>query len=192
MDIREIKTELKSILTDKRYEHTLGVAYTSASLAMVYDEDISKAFLAGLLHDNAKCLSDEKLLKKCKKNNLEVSDAEIRMPYLLHAKLGAYYASQKYGASNDVAMAVAYHTTGRPDMSMLEKIVYVADYIEPTRNKAKRLAQIRKTAFENIDMCVYMIANDTICYLGDNPDKMDEMTKKTYMYYKELIEKSEK
>lgn len=188
MNISEIKEELKNILTEKRYDHTLGVAYTAACLAIVYGEDMEKAELAGLLHDNAKCFSDDKLLKKCKKYNVKISDAEMRMPYLLHAKLGAYYAVEKYGASDEIAEAVSYHTTGRPDMSMLEKIVYVADYIEPNRNKAKRLHEIRKTAFEDIDMCVYMIASDAMEYLGTDPEKMDEMTEKTYLYYKKLIE----
>ncbi|MBD5136455.1 MAG: HD domain-containing protein [Lachnospiraceae bacterium] len=189
MDIKDIKKELKKVLTDKRYEHTLGVAYSAMCLAMVYDTDIKKAELAGLLHDNAKCMSDEKLLKKCKKHNLNMSEIEKEQPYLLHAKLGAFYAGEKYGVCDkDIISAVYYHTTGHPDMTMLEKIIFVADYIEPGRNKAHNLSEIRKLSFSDIDKAVYRITEDTIRYLNNDKRKLDGMTEKTYHYYKNIIE----
>ncbi len=189
MNIKDIKKELKKVLTDKRYEHTLGVAYSAMCLAMVYDTDIKKAELAGLLHDNAKCMSDEKLLKKCKKHNLNMSEIEKEQPYLLHAKLGAFYAGEKYGVCDkDIISAVYYHTTGHPDMTMLEKIIFVADYIEPGRNKAHNLSEIRKLSFSDIDKAVYRITEDTLRYLNNDKRKLDEMTEKTYHYYKNIIE----
>lgn len=189
MDIKVIKKELKKVLTDKRYEHTLGVAYSAMCLAMVYDTDIKKAELAGLLHDNAKCMSDEKLLKKCKKHGLNMSEIEKEQPYLLHAKLGAFYAGEKYGVCDkDIISAVYYHTTGHPDMTMLEKIIFVADYIEPGRNKAHNLNEIRKLSFSDIDKAVYRITEDTLRYLNNDKRKLDEMTEKTYHYYKNIIE----
>ena len=189
MNIKDIKKELKKVLTDKRYEHTLGVAYSAMCLAMVYDTDIKKAELAGLLHDNAKCMSDEKLLKKCKKHGLNMSEIEKEQPYLLHAKLGAFYAGEKYGVCDkDIISAVYYHTTGHPDMTMLEKIIFVADYIEPGRNKAHNLNEIRKLSFSDIDKAVYRITEDTLRYLNNDKRKLDEMTEKTYHYYKNIIE----
>lgn len=189
MDIKDIKKELKKVLTDKRYEHTLGVAYSAMCLAMVYDTDIKKAELAGLLHDNAKCMSDEKLLKKCKKHGLNMSEIEKEQPYLLHAKLGAFYAGEKYGVCDkDIISAVYYHTTGHPDMTMLEKIIFVADYIEPGRNKAHNLSEIRKLSFSDIDKAVYRITEDTLRYINNDKRKLDEMTEKTYHYYKNIIE----
>lgn len=189
MDIKVIKKELKKVLTDKRYEHTLGVAYSAMCLAMVYDTDIKKAELAGLLHDNAKCMSDEKLLKKCKKHGINMSEIEKEQPYLLHAKLGAFYAGEKYGVCDkDIISAVYYHTTGHPDMTMLEKIIFVADYIEPGRNKAHNLNEIRKLSFSDIDKAVYRITEDTLRYLNNDKRKLDEMTEKTYHYYKNIIE----
>lgn len=190
VDIKVIKKELKEVLTDKRYEHTLGVAYTALCLAMVYDTDIKKAELAGLLHDNAKCMSDEKLLKKCNKHGLNISKIEKEQPYLLHAKLGAFYAREKYGVCDkDIISAIYYHTTGHPDMTMLEKIIFVADYIEPGRNKAHNLNEIRKLSFSDIDKAVYRIAEDTLQYLNKDKRKLDEMTEKTYHYYKNIMEK---
>lgn len=184
MNIDEIKQNLKEILNIKRYNHTIGVCYTAMSLAMCYGEDIKKAELAGLLHDNAKCISDEKMLKKCKKHNIDISEAEYKQPYLLHAKLGAFYASYKYGIDDsDIAKAIKYHTTGCPDMNMLQKIVYVADYIEPGRDKADNLMEIRKMAFKDIDKAIYMILRDTIKYLKENNKIIDDMSLKTYEYY---------
>lgn len=189
MDIKVIKKELKKALTDKRYEHTVGVAYTAMCLAMAYDADIVKAELAGMLHDNAKCMSDDKLLKKCIKHGIKISDIEKEQPYLLHAKLGAFYAGDKYGiCDKDVISAVRCHTTGRPGMSMLEKIVFVADYIEPGRNKAHNLSEVRKLAFTDIDKAVYRITEDTIKFIKRDGRKLDEMTEKTYYYYKNVME----
>lgn len=188
VDIDDIKEKLQEILNKGRYKHTIGVCYTAMSLAMCYGEDIKKAELAGLLHDNAKCISDEKMLKKCRKHNIEISDAESRQPYLLHAKLGAFYASYKYGVDdNDVAEAIRYHTTGCPDMSMLQKIIYVADYIEPGRDKAENLSEIRKMAFNDIDKAVYMILRDTISYLEDNNKVIDDVSLRTYEFYCNML-----
>ena len=128
------------------------------------------------------------MLKKCRKHNIEISDAESRQPYLLHAKLGAFYASYKYGVDdNDVAEAIRYHTTGCPDMSMLQKIIYVADYIEPGRDKAENLSEIRKMAFNDIDKAVYMILRDTISYLEDNNKVIDDVSLRTYEFYCNML-----
>ena len=125
-DRRKIRKAMDKELNEKRYEHTLSVAYTAASLAMVHGEDPDDAFLAGMLHDCAKNLSAGKLVEICKKNNLSVSKIEEKNPKaLLHAKAGSYLAKKKYGISQEnILRAIRYHTTGRPGMSTLEKIIY--------------------------------------------------------------------
>lgn len=188
-DITKMKQLLRRKLDANRYEHTIGVAYTATSLAMRYGENIKKAEVAGLLHDCAKCVPDEKKLAKCVKHNINITDIEKERPYLLHAKLGALYAMKKYNVyDKDIINAILNHTTGCPDMNLLEKIVFVADYIEPGRDKAKNLDAIRKMAFEDIDMAVYTILRDTLDYLSNKPGKIDDMTQKAYEYYKKLIE----
>ncbi len=190
LDVKEIKEKLKENLTKKRYEHTIGVAYTAMCMAMVHDVDIEKANIAGLLHDNAKCMSDDKLVQKCKKHDLKISSIEKTHPYLLHAKLGAFYAGYKYGIEDDdIINSILYHTTGRPDMTMLEKIIYIADYIEPSRNKATNLKKIRKLAFSDIDECVYQISKDTLEYLQKDDDSIDMTTVETYKYYEDIVNK---
>ena len=138
MDERIIKIQhvLKKELDDNRYQHTLGVMYTAASMAMCYDVDVLKALYAGLLHDCAKCIPNDKKLHLCGKYGFTVSDIERENPSLLHAKLGACLAHEKYGVTDkEIIHAIESHTTGCPAMTMLEKIIYIADYIEPGRRE---------------------------------------------------------
>ena len=100
MDVIRIRKKLKKKLDEQRYEHTLGVAFTAMSLAMKYDVDLHKAELAGLLHDCAKCMPDERKLHKCEKYNIPISETERKNPSLLHSKLGAYLAEHKYGVKD--------------------------------------------------------------------------------------------
>lgn len=185
-NIKKIRKAMEKSLDPKRFEHTLGVAYTAAALAMKYDCDIQKAEIAGMLHDCAKCMSNEKRLNICSKHNIRVNEIERRNPFLLHAKVGSYIAMQKYNIHDkDIINAILNHTTGRPDMSTLEKIIYVADYIEPGRKQAPNLTVIRKLAFEDLDEALYRILEDTLVYLNGEDGEVDPMTQKTYDFYKE-------
>lgn len=180
----KIRKAMEKTLDAKRYEHTLGVEYTAAALAMRYDAPIMSAQLAGLLHDCAKCLSNDKKLSICEKYNISVNEIEKRNPFLLHAKVGSFLAMNEYGVDDpDVINAILNHTTGRPGMSLLEKIVFIADYIEPGRKQAPNLAEIRKLAFVNLDQALIRILEDTLVYLKDSGGEMDPMTGKTYAYY---------
>ena len=145
---------LEQELNYKRFVHTLAVAGTAASLAMCYGADIEKAEIAGLLHDCAKCLDVRKMQRLCEKAGLEISPYERSSGSLLHSKAGSVLAAEKYGVTDpDLLNAIRYHTTGRPGMSLLEKIIFVADYIEPGRFSAKNLPLVRKMAFADIDRC---------------------------------------
>ena len=179
-----LKKELKKEMDDSRYEHTLGVMYTCAALAMRYNYDLEKAMLAGLLHDCAKCMPNAKKLKMAEKHHLEISELERKNPFMLHAKLGAFLAKKKYDIEEEEILdAIRWHTTGRPQMTLLDKIVYIADYIEPKRDKAPNLAVIRQMAFTNLDDALLKILTDTLGYLGDSSEHVDSMTKMTYDYY---------
>lgn len=180
---------MEKTLDAKRFEHTLGVAYTAGALAMRYDADILKAQTAGMLHDCAKCMSNDKRLFLCEKHNISINSIERNNPFLLHAKVGSLIAMQKYNIHDtDTIHAILNHTTGRPDMSLLEKIVYVADYIEPGRKQAPNLSEIRKLAFIDLDKALLKILQDTLVYLNTIDDAIDPMTQKTYDFYKKGIE----
>lgn len=188
-NIQILSSKLKRRLDPERYEHTLGVAYTAAALAMRYSCDIDKTYIAGLLHDCAKCIPDEIKVQKCKKHNISINETEEEVPYLLHAKLGAFLAMDKYGVTDkDVVNAILYHTVGRPHMTLIEKIIFVADYIEPGRYKAENLPEIRSLAFVDLDKCVYRILQDTIAYLKTTKGPIDEATIITYDYYRSKFE----
>ena len=184
---KKLRKKVKDVMTKSRYEHTLGVEFTAASLAMRYEIDIDKAEIAGLLHDCAKCIDDEDKLDDCKKYKIELTDVEKRNPFLIHSKLGAVYANKLYGIDDEeIISAIRFHTTGKPDMTMLEKIIFIADYIEPGRDKAPNLQEIRKMSFVDIDEAMYMILKDTLDYLEKGEGEKDELTKETYLFYKNI------
>ncbi|MCR4787933.1 MAG: bis(5'-nucleosyl)-tetraphosphatase (symmetrical) YqeK [Lachnospiraceae bacterium] len=184
MKIEKIEEKIKKVQSEKRFAHTKGVQYTAMCLAMKYDEDIDKASLAGLLHDCAKHISEEKLLSLCLENDIPVSETEKSHPFLLHGKVGALIAKKKFGLDDeDLLNAITYHTTGRPGMSVLEKIIFVADYIEPGRNSAENLKAVRKMAFEDLDLTIVKITSDTLNYLNKKKAAVDPMTKMTYDHY---------
>ncbi|MBR1744340.1 MAG: bis(5'-nucleosyl)-tetraphosphatase (symmetrical) YqeK, partial [Lachnospiraceae bacterium] len=163
--IDELQEELKKVLKRRRYIHTVGVRYTAQSMAMRFGVDIEKAGYAGVLHDCAKNLSDEQMLLECKKNNIRCSETELLKPSLLHAKLGALYAGKIYGITDEqVISAIRWHTTGKPSMSDLEKVVYIADYIEPGRRMLPHMTEIHKMAFMDLDKTMFLILDNTLSY----------------------------
>ena len=179
------KKTLRKYLDRDRFEHSEGVMYTAAALAMRYGEDLEKVQIAGILHDCAKCMPDSKKLKICEKNHIEITEAEKMSPFLLHAKVGAYIAKAKYDIEDtEILDAIACHTTGKPAMTLLEKIIYISDYIEPMRNKASNLEEVRKMAFVDLDEALFKILSDTLVYLEKSSKKMDPMTMQTYEYYR--------
>lgn len=189
INIKDLKKSLKKTLDEGRYEHTIGVSYTAICMAMKFGVNLKKAELAGLLHDCAKCISDSNKISQCRKAGISISEAEMKNPSLLHAKLGAYLVNQKYGITDlDIIGAVRWHTTGKANMTTLQKIIFTADYIEPGRNKAPNLDKIRKTSFEDLDLAVYMILKDTIDYVKLRGLAMDTTTLQAYQYYKNACE----
>ena len=183
-EIRDIKKELEDILDSKRYEHTLGVAYTAACLAMRYDYNMEKAYIAGLLHDCAKCMSNKDKIEYCEKHDLPITAVEHDNPSLLHAKVGAEMSKRKFDIEDpEIYQAIFYHTTGHPNMTLLDKIIYIADYMEPHRDEAPNLDIVRKQVFIDIDIALFTILKDSVEYLDSFDKPVDPMTMETYLYY---------
>lgn len=183
-EIPELRKRLKAKLNPYRYEHSLSVSFTCMSLAMRYGYDLDRAELAGLLHDCAKQYSDMELIGKCNQNKLPLSDNEKKAPMVIHAKYGAWMAETKYHIiEDDILSAIRYHTTGKPEMSLLDKIVFVADFIEPRRDRASNLTEIRKIAYTNLDECVYRILQGTLHYLGKKGMYIDTASIAAFEYY---------
>lgn len=184
-DLETIQKKLQKKLRPERYTHTIGVMYTAASLAMRYDEDMETALTAGLLHDCGKFAPVDEQIELCKSYHLKLSEAELQVPALIHAKLGAFLAEEVYGIHDKrILDAIRYHTTGKPNMNQLEKIVYLADYIEPGRKVIPGLQEVRRLSFTEIDGAVCLCSKLTLSYLERVGRTIDPMTRQTYEYYK--------
>lgn len=185
IQLDEIRKKVKKHLDKNRYRHTISVMHCAAALAMRYDVDMKKAMLAGLLHDCAKCIPAKEKFALCRKYKIPVSKVEEENPSLLHAKIGAVLAKEKYHITDkEICHAIEVHTTGCPAMSLLDKIIYIADFIEPYRFEAPNLPQLRKLAFTDIDLCLRKMLHDSLEYLYSKKAPVDPMTEKTYLYYK--------
>lgn len=189
----ELKSKLQKVLDEKRYEHTIGVADTAANLAFAYHIDFERAYLAGLLHDCAKCYSNDKKLKLCKKYDVSLTDFEIENPSLIHAKLGEKLAEELYDVKDpEILSAISFHTTGKPAMTRLEQIVFCADFMEPGRKMINCLPEIRDVIFQDIDYATYLIIKQTLVHLKNNEQGIDPMTLKALEFYERYEKRDDK
>lgn len=179
-----VREKLKVILDTPRYEHTLGVAYTAACMGMYWGEDPLTCELAGMLHDCAKNMTAEDLISGCHRVGIALSAEELASPQILHAIYGAVVAREAYGITDKkILSAIRFHTTGKANMTLLEKIIFIADFIEPLRSKAACLDEARKLAFQDIDRCMALILKETLNYLKESGKPVEVHTKEAYNYY---------
>lgn len=176
MDYEEMCKAIKEKMSEKRFKHVLGVVDTAKMLANLYAEDIEKAKIASILHDCAKEYTREEMERLCTYYGYESGDNESKEPALLHSKVGAIVAKVTYGVDDEYVLdAIKYHTTGRKDMTMLDKIIFIADYIEPSRS-FEGLENIRKLAFRDIDLAVFEALENTILHLIEKRSFIHEDT----------------
>lgn len=182
--VLSIRKKLESTLSPMRYEHTLSVSFTCMNLAMCYGFSLKKAELAGLLHDCAKQYSEEKLILICEQKGILLTSEEKQSPAVIHANYGAWMAKERFAISDsEILSAIACHTTGKPAMTLLDQILFVADYIEPRRYKANNLAQIRSLAYQNLESALFLILDSTLKYLQNKNTTIHPMTRKAFDYY---------
>ncbi len=162
MTIDEIRLKLKDALTEKRYIHSIGVMNTAIELAKHYGADLEKTSIAALLHDCAKNYSHSEMFELCEKYNIVIDDISKSSPGLIHGFLGAAMAKKDYGITDpEIYDAIYYHTVGKPDMSLITKIIYIADGIEPGRTY-DGVERIREIVFEDIDRALVLQIDYTI------------------------------
>lgn len=186
-----LRKALGTVLSEKRYYHTEGVAYTAAALAMRYGASVEEALLAGWLHDCAKEKTGEELKRICLENGLPISSEEAGNLQLLHGKVGAYVAEHTYGVKQaSVLQAIRWHVTGRPAMTLLEQILYAADFIEPSRamKTEPELSEIRAMAFEDLSKAICWISGSILRHLQTQQWSVDGHTRETYEFYKKETE----
>lgn len=152
----KVNDDVKKELSEKRYNHSVGVMRKAVELARIYGINVNKAKLVGIAHDIGKDLSKEEKIKYMEDNGLEIDEIERVNVGLLHAKIGADICKKRYGFTQDMQNAIKFHTTGNENMDLLAKIIFVADKIEDSRKykdieKMQVLDETRKLARENID-----------------------------------------
>lgn len=158
--------ELKQVLPRNIYSHSVATARMAREMASTFGADERRAYLAGLLHDCAKELTDEELVAAARERGIEVDDVDLADPYLLHARVGARLAEERFGVEDlELLRAIERHTLGAPSMSVLDKIIYVADMIEPSRD-FPGLGEIRRLAREDLEACYKTAYAHTLEYLA--------------------------
>jgi len=168
IEYEAVAEQLRSQLSEKRYFHSIGVSQTAVRLAHQFGADVQKAALAGLLHDCARALPNAQLLSTAEEWGLRVDLIERCTPVLLHAKLGALLAARKYGVSDsEICQAIACHTTGGPGMTKLDKVIYLADVIEPSRS-FQGVEELRKLAEESLNGALLAAYNQSVIHILHN------------------------
>lgn len=174
----KIKNYLKNNLSTRRYEHTLGVEKSALELAKINGADLYKVKIAALAHDLAKEISIEGQRQALKLHNAKIDEISNLTPQILHGFVSAIMLKDMFKVNDkEILNAVAYHSTGRKNMSLIEKIIYIADYIEPNRNY-DGVEGLRNVTKENLNKGVLMGLNNTIKLLVErngviHPDTVD-------------------
>lgn len=165
--LAEITDFLRRNLSEIRFVHTLGVAETAKKLAEKWGADPEKAYLAGLVHDCAKEISKAETFEQLEAHGYVCDELERLSPNILHAPLGSIVAREQFGIEDEEILdAIRYHTVGREKMTLLDKIIYVADFIEPGR-KYKEVQEVRDLAFEDMNLAVLKETDIVIKYIID-------------------------
>ncbi len=181
--IKKLEDYIENNISESRKKHIYGTKEEAVKLAERYNADVNKAAIAALLHDTTKELDEKTHLDIIEKYNPAVYGNEKEVYKLLHQITGAVYAVEKFGVDDcDVVNAVRYHTTGRAGMSLLEKIIFIADFIEPTRDY-EGVEKIRKYAYDDLDATCYIALDFTIKTLEAEGKMVNRQTIEAYNYY---------
>lgn len=159
--IEDVKQELEKMLSPKRYEHSIGVMEKAIELAKIYGEDEEKAAYAALTHDIAKEMEDEELINYAIENNITLTEDDKLIPMALHGIIGSDIVKKKYDFTDEMCDAIYYHTTGRPNMTLLDKIIYIADKCEETTRKSEHANKLREIVKEKgLDEAILFVMDD--------------------------------
>lgn len=181
----ELYENVKNMLTEERFKHSERVVKRAIEFAKIYNVDIDTVKLVAISHDIAKELTEEENQEYISKYNIKLDDIEKANKSLLHAKIGAYICKQKYGFTQDMVNSVRYHTTGRENMSILEKIIYLADATEEGRGEYK-VSDYVDLIKEDIDKAMIEISKMVINKLLKNNKLIHLDTINCYNYYNKL------
>lgn len=165
MNYQQMTAKLTQQLSKKRFDHSVSVSETAVELAQKYGADTEQARLAGILHDCAREVPTAELLQMVKAFGIVVNNVELRMPVLLHSALGAKLAEREYGVQDQAVLrAITLHTTGDASMTLLDKVIYLADCIEPGR-KYPGVETLRILAAQDLDKALLAAVDHSLEYI---------------------------
>ena len=186
LPLKTMQEKLQSALSVKRYIHTMGVAEEAVKLAEIYGtpREQQKARVAGLLHDCAKDYPEAMRLRLCREYKVKMDEILEKQTDLIHPFLGAEVARREYLVTDeDILNAIRYHTTGRAGMSLLEKIIFIADYIEPNRENFDGLEEARRLAYLDLDEAIGYILKNTIAFVRARGRLLHPLSQEALDYY---------
>lgn len=193
MELSQMQEKLRGMLTEKRFRHSLGVMGSAAHMAKIFGASEEKARIAGLLHDCAKDIDKAKMPDMCDALGVELDPVKREQRSLIHADLGAKLAQTEFGITDpDIIAAIRSHTLGHPQMSVLEKILYIADFVEPNRKDFPGLSELRELAELDLDLAMLAAVNSSIRYVKSQNKVLHEQSLQTQAYYTQLAAKKEK
>lgn len=180
---QQIIASLRARLVEERFFHSLNVADAAKELAALYGEDVQKAYLAGLVHDCTKNTPAQTQLTLIQEGGIVLTPLERQSPKLWHAISGSVFIEKEYGITDEaVRQAVRYHTTGKAAMTLLEKIIYVADYISVERDYPG-VEEMRRLAHTNLDAAIYEGTRFTVQKLTSSGAPVHPDTLEAMQYY---------
>ena len=180
---REVRAQLA---VEHRYAHVVRVARLADRLAAAHGVETGRARLAGMLHDLARLYSSERLLRECAERDFELDGFELRNPIVLHARLGAELARERFGVNDEgVLSAIRKHTLAAPDMSPLDEVVYLADGLEPARNFAER-PELERLAFRDLPAAMRAVLETSVAYLTERGQEVAPQTLAALDRYRDL------
>lgn len=188
MDLKQIEKTLKEMLPERRLKHSINVSKCAVKLSEIYKCDREKAEIAGLVHDCAKYFTDEQIEDCIERFNIELDHLEMNNIALSHSVIGSYVAVDVFNIKDEqIINAIKYHTTGKENMSLLEKIIYMADLIEEGRN-FPRVEELRELTYSGkLNEALILSFNNTIKFVIDNNQLIHPRTVKARNYILEKL-----
>lgn len=193
MELSQMQEKLRPMLTESRFRHSLGVMATSVRLAKIFGASQEKARIAGLLHDCAKDIDKGEMPAMCDALGVPLDPIKREQRSLIHADLGAKLAQTEFGITDpEIIDAIRFHTLGRPGMTVLEKILYIADFVEPNRKSFPGLDTLRELAELNLDLAMLHAVESSIRYVKSQGKVLHEQSLLTQAYYSKLAASKKK
>jgi len=183
MELEELQNEVKKVLSEERYYHSICVMNKCGELASVYNVDVEMAKKVGIIHDIAKEMPKHEKLEYVRMHNIKTDELEEKHTTLLHAKIGADIAVKRFGFTEEMGKAIEAHTTGKPDMGILAKILYIADWVGEDRDYPET-PYLCKLAEEDLDAAIIYALEQTI---KEKLQKEEEIHEDSILTLNELL-----